>query len=183
MRIGLAFRAFWASLLDATAATAVERALEHPSAEAGEPKPNARLTPPTPPEKSQKPAGRSDALTLLATLQREARLIDLVQEPLSSYGDAQVGAAARQVLQDTQKVLKRLFDIEPIEAAEEGTVVRLPEQASRGAYSFTDGAAVSPGGSARIVHGGWRANRVQVPIWTGEPSEAMILTPAEVERS
>ena len=184
MRIGLAFRAFWAALSDATAATAVEHALQQATAGAAEPPPPAKLTAPAPPPAAPaaKTPSRSEALTLLAMLQREARLIDLVQEPLHSYSDAQVGAAARQVLQDSQKVLKRLFDIEPIAVAQEGAVVQLPEDAARGAYSFTDGTPVSPGDAGALVHGGWRAKRVQMPVWTGSPDEALILAPAEVER-
>ena len=42
-------------------------------------------------------ATRSEAVTLLATLQREARFIDFVMEPLASYSDAQIVAVARDV--------------------------------------------------------------------------------------
>ena len=46
---------------------------------------------------------------MLATLQREARLVDLIHEDLSQYSDAQVGAAARPCLQQCGGVLDR-FD-------------------------------------------------------------------------
>ena len=37
-------------------------------------------------------ATRHDALSLLAVLQREARLLDFLKEPVEGYSDAQVGA-------------------------------------------------------------------------------------------
>ena len=40
---------------------------------------------------------------------REARFVDLVNESLDGYSDAQIGAAARDVLRDSKKVLDRLF--------------------------------------------------------------------------
>ena len=67
----------------------------------------------SPPAKPEPPV-RNDAIGLLAALQREARFIDIVKEPLGDYSDAQVGAAARDVLRDCGAVLDRLFKLEPI---------------------------------------------------------------------
>ena len=65
-------------------------------------------------------AGRSDSLTLLAALQREARFIDFVKESLEGFTDAQIGAAARDVHRDCGLVLQRLFGIEPATSEPEG---------------------------------------------------------------
>ena len=65
-------------------------------------------------------ATRSDALTLLAALQREARFVDFVMEPLDEYSDAQVGAAARDVHRDAGKVVERLFAPEALRGEAEG---------------------------------------------------------------
>ena len=46
-----------------------------------------------------KPA-RSEAIALLETLQREARLVDFIKEPIDVYADAQVGAAVREIHRD-----------------------------------------------------------------------------------
>ena len=59
-------------------------------------------------------AARSEAITLLATLQREARFVDFIKEPLDGYSDAQIGAAARDVHRDCGKVLDRLFAIQSL---------------------------------------------------------------------
>ena len=63
-----------------------------------------RPVPAAPPAAEPAPR-RSDAITLLAALQREARFVDLVQEPLGEYSDDQIGAAARDVLRDCREVL------------------------------------------------------------------------------
>ena len=57
---------------------------------------------------------RSEALTLLAALQREARFLDLVKQPLSEFSDEQIGAASRNVLADCRAVLDRFFQIQPL---------------------------------------------------------------------
>ena len=70
-----------------------------------------RSRPATPP--APKPPERSEAITLLATLQREARFVDFIQESLAAYSDAQIGAAVRDVHRDCAAVLKRLFELRP----------------------------------------------------------------------
>ncbi len=70
------------------------------------PKPQPK---PEPKKPAAAPRGRSEALTLLATLQREARFVDFIMESLEGYSDAQIGAVARDVHRDCGKVLERLF--------------------------------------------------------------------------
>jgi hypothetical protein len=118
-------------------------------------------------------------LTLISTLQREARLLDLVQEPLDGYTDAQIGAAARDVLRDTAKTLQRLMGVERLVAAAEGDRIELPAEPSTARWRFV---GVTPHGSkATLVHAGWQANHCQIPEWTGQAADAFILAPAEVE--
>ena len=80
---------------------------------------------PSPAPKAKPRAARSEAVTLLATLQREARFIDFIMEPLASYSDAQIGAAARDVHRDCGKVLERMFSLQSILAEEEGSQVEV----------------------------------------------------------
>ena len=68
----------------------------------------------------------SEAITLLAALQREARFVDFIQESLAGYSDAQIGAAARDVHRDCGAVLERMFALRPAVAEEEGTEVEVP---------------------------------------------------------
>src|SRR4051794_25531338 len=69
---------------------------------------------------------RSDALTLLSVLQREARLVDFLKEDIAGYDDAQVGAAVRDVHRDAAAALDRLFALRPVSAEGEGAEVAIP---------------------------------------------------------
>lgn len=120
---------------------------------------------------------RSEALTLLSTLQREARLIDLIQESLESYGDAQIGAAARDVLRDSKKCLERAFGIKPLLDQSEGESVSIPESPSPIRWRLLG----SPKFSGRVVHPGWTATHCELPTWSGNPDDQWVLSAAEVE--
>jgi hypothetical protein len=126
------------------------------------------------------PSGRSDALTLLSTLQREARLLDLVYEPLEGFEDAQVGAAARQVLSDTHKALSRMFAIEPLSDRGEGDLLDLPKPASPLRYKIA-GRGAEGAERGTLVHRGWKATHCQVPSWTGGREDSLVLAPIEIE--
>src|SRR5262249_15954195 len=96
-RIGIAIRAFFAALLSAAKAQQIKAALDGPAL----PKQHIDENPPPKamPQATATPR-RSEAITLLAALQREARLVDLVKQPLQDFSDEQIGAAARNVLND-----------------------------------------------------------------------------------
>src|SRR5207302_2940697 len=64
-------------------------------------------TTPAPERVLQKKAPtRGEALTLLAVLQREARFVDFIKEPIAAYTDAQIGAAVRSVHKDCAAALE-----------------------------------------------------------------------------
>ena len=178
MSVGVAFKAFFAALFNRQVSQRLEAALQAeappPALPAQEPAVKADAAKPT------VAATRSDALTLLATLQREARWLDLVHESLDGFDDAQIGAAAREVLRDCRKSLDRMFAIEPLADAEEGAGCQVPEQASPSQYRLLGKAS---GRSGVITHRGWRATHCDVPTWNGQASERMLLAPIEVEVS
>jgi hypothetical protein len=181
MRIWLAIRVFFRVLLSAAAARAVCEALDGATpAVAAEPPaaaPRARVAEPV----AAKPARRSDAISLLATLQREARLIDIVKEPLGNYTDAQVGAAARDVLRDCGRVIDRLFELRPLVDLEEGSPVEVPAGYDTGRYRLTGNVTGTPPFRGRLVHHGWIAARCELPSWSGSAEARMIVAPEEVE--
>jgi|GEM_PF-308738 len=123
---------------------------------------------------------RSDAINLLATLQREARFIDIVKEPLADYSDAQVGAAARDVLRDCGTVLDRLFQLQPVVSEEEGAKVDIPSGKELAKFRIA-GNASGDAASGELVHHGWRAQKCELPKWTGAKEAALIVAPAELE--
>ena len=68
------------------------------------------------------------ALQLLGLLQREGRLIDFLQEDVSGYGDADIGAAARVVHDSVRKALLSHVKLERVRGRER----RQPHQRAQG---------------------------------------------------
>ena len=124
---------------------------------------------------------RNDAITLLATLQREARFVDIVKEPLSDYSDAQVGAAAHDVLRDCGAVLDRLFELQPVVDQTEGSTVDLPRGFDADRYRITGNVSGEAPYSGPLVHHGWEAKKCSLPQWSGSSDAARIVAPAELE--
>lgn len=173
MAFGLALRSFWKTLTDKKIAEAVALALD------GEPL--APALPEPKPVEATKPdaATQSAAITLLAALQRDARLLDLVFENLDAYQDAQIGAAARPCLKQCRESLERLVPMERVLAGEENTVVDIPSNASATRVRWVDDAAT--GDRGRLVHAGWLAKSIELPVWTGAKEDANVLAPAQVQ--
>jgi hypothetical protein len=193
MRLVLAFRVFFRVLFSAEVAARVGRALEGPeeTPAALVEKPSAakprvekpRVEKPRVEKKPAAPAkpARSESLTLLAALQREARFLDIVREPLAQYSDAQIGAAARDVLRDCGAVVERMFGPVAVIDQEEGSAVEVPAGFDPGVYRLTGAVGGEPPHQGQLVHHGWRATRCELPSWSGNPAAAQIIAPAEVE--
>ncbi len=124
---------------------------------------------------------RSDAISLLAALQREARLVDIVKEPLANFSDEQVGAAARDVLTNTGKVLDRIFDLQPLTDQEDGADVETPTNFDAGRYSLTGNVSGKAPYKGKLAHHGWEAKKCQLPDWTGNKTSANVVAPIELE--
>jgi hypothetical protein len=203
MRLGLAIRAFWAALFNHQKAVRLEEALASQSPSSQSPSGRSFATEPHRAELSRaertktdqaqsggKPVAaapsRSDALTLLSALQREARFLDLVQESLDSYSDAQVGAAARDVIKQSRAVLQRMFGIERLVAHNEGDPIPIPENPTAVRWRLIQNSSLGATQSesiqqATVVHPGWQAKHVQLPQWTGSHEDALVLAPTEVD--
>ncbi len=180
MAIGTAFRAFFAALFDSQKSALIEQALDGTPA-------TPAITPPlvdgpaaVKPAVPAKPVSRrSDAISLLAALQREARLVDLIQENLSAYSDAQIGAAARPCLTQCASVLDRMLGLQPIVSAAEGESIDVPADAHPSRYLWI---GEGSGSSGKLVHHGWQATRVELPKWTGETADEPVVAPVQVQR-
>lgn len=141
---------------------------------------------PKPDEKPKKQkaapgSSRNDAITMLAALQREARFIDIIKEPLADYSNEQVGAAARDVLSDCSKVIDRLFGIEPVLEGQEGVDVQTPDKVDPGVYQLIGKVTGEAPYSGSLIHHGWKATKCELPQWTGSEASSRIISPAEVE--
>jgi hypothetical protein len=176
-RVVTAFRAFFGSLFNGEVAARVDRALRDQEAQpislpAPKPEPMRAATP---------PPAKHEALVLLSTLQREARLVDFLKEDLANYSDEQVGAAVREIHRDTGKVLERFFAVRPILTDEEGASVEVPKGFDAARYRLTGKLAGDAPFRGALRHHGWAATQSELPAFTGNDSSAMVVAPAEIE--
>lgn len=178
-RVVLAFRAFFAILFNGATADRVRPVLDGGTAPA-EPRTPPQSAPAPQPPPTPKNAC-SEALLLVAALQREARLVDFVREPIDAYSDDQVGAAVREIHRETGKVLDRVFGLGPIRAEEEGTQVELPADYDATRYRLSGEVGEGSGVRGRLVHHGWQATHCNLPAFAGTEEAAKVIAPAEIE--
>ncbi|WP_242479367.1 DUF2760 domain-containing protein [Lamprobacter modestohalophilus] len=125
-------------------------------------------------------AGPDSALVLLSLLQKEGRFLDFLQEEVSSYGDHEVGAAARVVHEGCQRVLNDHLSIAPVRTEAEGSTVTLNKGFDPAAERPTGQVVGEPPFTGALVHRGWRAVEVRLPQ-VASSHDVRILAPAEVE--
>jgi hypothetical protein len=125
-------------------------------------------------------ANTDGALQLLALMQAEGRLIDFIQEDVSAFDDAQIGAAARVVHQGVKKALLSHIELSPITEDMEGTTVTLPADFNAHAYRLVGNISGQGPYNGTLVHKGWRATSIELPQ-TVEEYDFTVLAPAEVE--
>ena len=124
---------------------------------------------------------RSDAISLLAALQREARLLDIVNESLDDYSDAQVGSAARDVLRDSGKVIERMFGLQPLTNTADGSPMETPASFDPSEFRLTGNVTGEAPFRGTVAHHGWKATRCEVPQWSGKESVSLVVAPVELE--
>ncbi len=102
-RISFAFRSFFSILFGGTLAPDIAQAFGYSK------------TAPVKPTAAPKPqSGPADgAVQILSILQRDARLIDFLMEDISGYSDEQVGAAVRDVQEQSRTSLGRYLQARP----------------------------------------------------------------------
>ncbi|MBC7852993.1 MAG: DUF2760 domain-containing protein [Pirellulaceae bacterium] len=182
--VGLAFQVFFKTMFSAEVAQRVRTVLDGtalPKITNDQKSKQTAFVSKTPHPASEPPPKRSEAITLLSALQREARLVDLVQQPLAQFTDEQIGAAARGVLGDSAAVLLRFFALRPVLRENEGDQVQVPAGYDPGRYNLSGNVSGSPPYSGKLAHAGWEATTVNLPTWTGNKASANIIAPAEVE--
>lgn len=188
MGFSIAVRAFFAALFQSEAARRIESALrggvdETPLLEVKPAYAQLTSSPESTAKKNVKTSsaeGRSEALELLAALQRDARFVDFIKEDVRNCDDATLGAAARLVHDRCAETLERSFEIRPLSDAPEGTVVPVDtDAASNPARLQVSGSRAASSG--RIAHAGWVATKQSLPRWAGKKEDAFILAPVEVE--
>jgi hypothetical protein len=127
------------------------------------------------------PATRSEAVTLLAALQRDARFVDFIQEPIDGYSDAQVGAAVRDVHRGCCDVLNRMFGLQPVTDQPEDSSIEVTDSSSA-QWRLTGNVGQSSGPvTGKLMHSGWKTSKCQVPDWNGSDADATVVASAEVQ--
>ncbi|MFN7133925.1 MAG: DUF2760 domain-containing protein [Myxococcales bacterium] len=176
-RFVLAFVAFFAVLFNREFARGVFLLRQR-----GQPELPTRPERDVTPKKPEQPAANvhAEALHLLAILQREGRLVDFLQEDVSAYGDADIGAAARAVHGGCRKALQNYLSLEPVYREPEGASITLEPGFDASRVRLTGNVVGNPPFRGSLRHHGWRAREVKLPTLP-EGQDATIIAPAEVE--
>ena len=148
-------------------------------------KKRAVATPSSPPAKPTPPPKPSSAaaIQMLSILQRKGRLIDFLQEDLTSYDDAQIGAAVRTIHQGCKEALAQSVQLEPVYSEEEGSQITVPVGFDANAVRLSGNVSGNPPFKGQLQHRGWRVAKITLPQQVGTKDDEMILAPAEVEVS
>lgn len=149
---------------------------------------------PAPPEgKPESDTARQEAITaaaadarraatfgLLGLLQREGRLVDFLQQDISTFSDADIGAAARLVHAGCRRALAEHVPVQPVVEQSEGAPFRVQVGYDPSAFKLTGRVAGQAPYDGVLRHRGWRAVEVRLPEPVGGVDDA-VLAPAEVE--
>ena len=144
---------------------------------AGVPSPASLTVAPPPPAAGQ---AEGEIAAFLALLQEKGRLVDFLMEDVTTYDDAQVGAAARVIHQGCKEVLAEHFSITPVSGAEEGSRVTVPAGYAADEYRLIGKISGNPPFSGKLIHKGWRTEYVKLPR-TAKSDHLPTIAPAEVE--
>ena len=121
------------------------------------------------------------AYQILYLLQKEGRLIDLLNEDISGIEDEDLGGAVRPVLEGCAKLLKDRLVVEPVLKEEEGSVVTVDE-ADPETIKLSGSVPESGPYKGELIHHGWRLKECNLPElvdgWKGN-----VIAPAEIEIS
>lgn len=148
-----------------------------PRAAPAAPPPSAVRARPEEPSRSPE----AGAVQMLAILQRQGRLLDFLQENLSMYDDAQIGAAVRTIHEGTKQALAEHVTLEPIFRETEGDVVAVEAGFDTRAIRLTGDVMGEPPFKGTLRHRGWRVVNINLPQQPGGHDKQLIVAAAEVE--
>jgi hypothetical protein len=142
------------------------------------PPPSTTVQPP-PPAVNQ---AEAEVVAFVGLLQEKGRLVDFLMEELTSYEDAQVGAAARVIHQGCRQVLQEHFKISAVSGAEEGSQVTVPAGYFADEFRIVGKLSGDPPFTGKLIHKGWKTESVKLPrIVQTQGKRLPVIAPAEVE--
>lgn len=123
-------------------------------------------------------ATSNGALQLLSLLQREGRFVDFVEQEITTFADAEIGAAARLVHEGCRRALHAHGRIVSVRSEAEGAPLTL-EQASSDVKLVGNVAGSAPFRGV-LRHRGWRVEELTLPRSIGA-HDPKLVAPAELE--
>jgi len=120
------------------------------------------------------------ALQLLGILQQEGRFVDFLEEDMSGFSDAEIGAAARVVHEGCRRAVREHVTLEPVRSEGEGARITLGEGFDAASVRLTGNVVGQAPFTGELRHRGWRATRIALPKVT-QGHDVAVLAPAEVE--
>ena len=181
-RISFAFRSFFSLLFQGGVPQDILQALGVAKVEIAPIATAAKATAAAPQAMGDKqsPESLDRAVQMLALLQRDGRLVDFLEEDVSSYPDGQLGAAVRSIHTSCRQVLERYLKLEPILSSEEDQPVTVPVGFDPAAIKLVGNVTGEPPIRGLLRHRGWRVTEVTLPSLPQGSGKA-IVAPAEVE--
>ena len=176
-RLWLSWSCFFRVLFDGHFAARVAALREREASEAlPAPSENAPLA--TPAAEAPSASPESGALQLLSLLQREGRFVDFVEQEVTAFSDADVGAAARVVHEGCRRALHAHARIASVRGEAEGAALTL-ERANSDVKLVGNVAGSAPYRGV-LRHRGWRVEELKLPTLIGA-HDPKLVAPAELE--
>lgn len=173
-RLWLSWACFFRVLFDGQFAARVAALRDRGAAETL-PAPSAGATPIA---ASPSASPERGALQLLSLLQREGRFVDFVEQEVTAFSDADVGAAARVVHEGCRRALHAHARIASVRGEAEGAALTL-ERASNDVKLVGNVAGSAPYRGV-LRHRGWRVEELKLPTLIGA-HDPKLVAPAELE--
>jgi hypothetical protein len=124
----------------------------------------------------------AEVVSFLGLLQEKGRLVDFLMDDISSYSDAEVGAAGRVLHEGCKSVLREHFGIRPLREEGEGSKVVVAPGYATDEYRLVGRLVGEAPFTGTLVHHGWKADWVKLPRLIGTNADRPpVLAPAEVE--
>lgn len=119
-------------------------------------------------------------LHLISALQRDARLIDFFFEKLDQFEDAQIGAAVRNIHENSFATLQKYLTPVPVLDSAEGEEITIEKGFDPTMIKLTGNVAGEPPFKGILRHKGWQAGELELPTLSDRENSGLI-SPAEVE--